>query len=242
MSAEPASGTVATAEPIALAEESAIEPSAPPSTEIVPTNTRTVEEPDSKAESSEAPPAQTETTAEAPIPAPAVAPPPPEKDVENAVTSPASPQAEPMPAVPAAAPVPTFDPDTLHPQTLPAANAKLFADLPEIIKEADHGEMWGVKLKDASHVPTTIVIEKFLRANSKDVAKAKAQLIEALKWRKEMDPAKLLTETEFDSKKFAGLGYVTVYPKTESHEKEIVTWNIYGVVEDLKETFGNVEE
>ena len=76
----------------------------------------------------------------------------------------------------------------------PAATplAKLFKELPAIIKEADHNEMWGVALADESHVPTTIVLEKFLRANTKDVSKAKAQLIEALKWRKRMEPAKLI--------------------------------------------------
>ncbi|KAH7323921.1 putative phosphatidylinositol transfer protein sfh5 [Rhexocercosporidium sp. MPI-PUGE-AT-0058] len=119
---------------------------------------------------------------------------------------------------------------------------QLLTELPAIIKEAEHGEIWGVTLKDASHVPTTIVLEKFLRANTKDVAKAKAQLIEALKWRKKMDPAKLLTDVEFDKSKFGDLGYVTVYPKTDAHATEIVTWNIYGAVKDNKATFGNVEE
>ncbi|KUJ17370.1 CRAL/TRIO domain-containing protein [Mollisia scopiformis] len=118
---------------------------------------------------------------------------------------------------------------------------KLFAELPAIIKEADYGEMWEVELLDAD-VPTSIVLEKFLRANTKDIAKAKAQLIEALKWRKTMQPKKLLETVEFDSEKFGGLGYVTVYRKTESHPKEIVTWNIYGSVKDKQATFGNVEE
>lgn len=120
--------------------------------------------------------------------------------------------------------------------------AKLFAELPAILKEADYGEMWEVKLLDASDVPTSIVLEKFLRANTKDVAKAKAQLIEALKWRKTMQPVKLLEDVKFDAAKFGGLGFVTVYPKTESHSKEIVTWNIYGSVKDKQATFGNVEE
>lgn len=119
---------------------------------------------------------------------------------------------------------------------------QFLAELPSIIKEAEHGEIWGVTLKDGSHVPTTIVLEKFLRANTKDVTKAKAQLIEALKWRKKMDPVKLLTDVEFDKSKFGALGYVTVYPKTDAHAKEIVTWNIYGSVKDNKATFGNVEE
>ena len=120
--------------------------------------------------------------------------------------------------------------------------SKLFAELPSIIKDADNKEIWGVELADESHVPTTIVLEKFLRANTKDVAKAKAQLIEALKWRKTVNPVKLLADVEFDKSKFGGLGYVTVYPKTEGHAKEIVTWNIYGAVKDNKATFGNVEE
>lgn len=118
---------------------------------------------------------------------------------------------------------------------------KLFAELPAIIQEAGHDEMWEVKLVDASDVPTSIVLEKFLRANNKDVAKAKAQLIKALKWRKEMQPTKLL-DVEFDAARFGGLGYVTVYPKMDSHGKEIVTWNIYGAVKDSQATFGNVEE
>jgi hypothetical protein len=74
------------------------------------------------------------------------------------------------------------------------------------------------------------------------VTKARAQLTDALKWRKRIQPAKLLAETEFDPAKFSGLGYVTIYPKTDKHEKEILTWNIYGGVKDIKSTFGNVEE
>jgi hypothetical protein len=131
-------------------------------------------------------------------------------------------------------------PDKATPATSPLEN--LLKELPAIIKEADYKEMWGIELADESHVPTTIVLEKFLRANTKDVTKAKAQLIEALKWRKTVNPAKLLNDTEFDPVRFGGLGYVTAYPKTDGHAKEIITWNIYGGVKDKKATFGNVEE
>lgn len=102
--------------------------------------------------------------------------------------------------------------------------------------------MWGVELLHSNDVPTSIVLEKFLRANNQDVEKARQQLIKALKWRKEVQPAKVLAETNFDEKKYGGLGYVTVYPKTGSHEKEIVTWNIYGAVKDKQATFGDVKE
>jgi hypothetical protein len=120
--------------------------------------------------------------------------------------------------------------------------SKLFTELPSIIKDAGYGEMWGIELEDASHVPTTIVLEKFLRANTKDTAKAKTQLTDALKWRKKMQPMNLLADTEFDASKFGDLGYVTVYPESDGHGKEIVTWNIYGAVKNNKATFGDVEE
>ena len=119
--------------------------------------------------------------------------------------------------------------------------AKLLKELPAIIKEADYDEMWGVTLADDSHIPTTIVLEKFLRANTQDVSKAKAQLIEALKWRKRMEPSKLL-EAEYDSAKFGDLGYVTTYQAADAKSKEIITWNIYGAVKDIKATFGDVQE
>jgi hypothetical protein len=121
------------------------------------------------------------------------------------------------------------------------ALSKLFAELESITAAAEYREMWGVELSDEQHVPSAVVLEKFLRANNKDVAKAKAQLTEALKWRKRVQPAKLL-DTEFDPAKFGGLGYVTIYPKSDTHEKEILTWNIYGAVKNAKATFGNVEE
>jgi len=118
-----------------------------------------------------------------------------------------------------------------------------FTELPAIFKDTEHQEMWGIELStDESHIPTYNVLRKFLRANSNDFAKAKAQFMEALSWRKEMQPLKLLAEIEFESSKFGGLGYVTTYEKSDGKGKEIVTWNIYGAVKDNKATFGNVKE
>lgn len=119
---------------------------------------------------------------------------------------------------------------------------KLTSELPAIIKETEHDEMWGVTLSpDPSHIPTTIILEKFLRANNKVVADAITQLKKALKWRKEMKPLALLSDVSFDKAKFGDLGFVTVYPQPDGL-KEIVTWNVYGAVKDNKVTFGNVEE
>jgi hypothetical protein len=123
------------------------------------------------------------------------------------------------------------------------AMENMLNELPSIIKDTEQSEMWGVELTaDINHVPTTIVLEKFLRANNRNVAEAIVQLKKALKWRKEMNPRKLLTDVEFDKSKFGDLGYVTVYPQPEGKVKEIVTWNIYGAVKDKKATFGNVDE
>ena len=119
--------------------------------------------------------------------------------------------------------------------------SKLFGELPQIIIDADHREMWGVELADASNVPTTIILQKFLRANNDDAVKAKTQLLEALKWRKKMEPLKLLADVEYNKEKFGNLGYVTAY-KSSNAQKEIITWNIYGAVKDIKGTFDNVDE
>lgn len=146
------------------------------------------------------------------------------------------------PAAPAAAAPPNVVEST------PASHAatplsELFAELPQILQDADYREMWGVELTDTSNVPTTIVLQKFLPANNNDVTKTKTQLISALKWRKEMQPLKLLADIEFDKQKFGDLGFVTTYEsKTSDGKKEIITWNIYGAVKDIKGTFGDVDE
>lgn len=201
-----------------------------------------------KVEASEAP-AQTEKSALSETVPAAVSAAGGKKEEEKKVEAPAAPEiSETVIVPPPASTRPekkavAFDGSAEEKTPVPSTPLeKLFAELSSIVQEAGHDEMWEVKLKDASDIPTSIVLEKFLRANSKDVAKAKAQLTEALKWRKNVDPVKLLADVEFDAAKFGGLGFVTVYPKTESHGKEIVTWNIYGSVKDKQATFGNVEE
>lgn len=120
--------------------------------------------------------------------------------------------------------------------------SKFYSELPAILEAAEYNEMWGIVLDPSeTHIQTSIVLEKFLRANTKDVPKAKAQLIEALKWRKTMQPRKLLEDTKFDKAKFGNLGYVTSYPTSEGG-KEVITWNIYGAVNDVKKTFSDVPE
>lgn len=118
------------------------------------------------------------------------------------------------------------------------ALGKLFDNLPSILEKTGHPEMWGVTLKDSSHVPTVNVLIKFLRANEGDVKLAEEQLSKALEWRKKMDPLALTETARFDKTKFGGLGYVTNY----NQGKGVFTWNIYGAVTDINGTFGDVDE
>lgn len=112
----------------------------------------------------------------------------------------------------------------------------------ELVKESEHDEVYGIKLSKSSPFHTKLILQKFLRANANDLTKAKQQLLETLKWRKEFDPAKAAEET-FSKERFEGLGYVLeVEGVPESvNEKDIVTFNIYGAVKDNKKTFGDLE-
>lgn len=118
------------------------------------------------------------------------------------------------------------------------------AKLPEILKEVGHDEMWGVKLAfpASSHIPTGIVIQKFLNANDGDLTKALEQFTGALKFRKEKKPLDLVTKT-FSAKKFADLGAVTVYDVKDSSVPEVFTWNLYGNVKGkMDEVFVPLDE
>lgn len=112
----------------------------------------------------------------------------------------------------------------------------------ETAKAAGHPELWGVTLEDPTgHVPSQVVLQKYLNANDGDLAKARDQLTKTLKWRAKMKPLDLVKKT-FSRAKFDGLGYVTVYGGTDPAEKEVFTWNVYGATKSMPETFGNLAE
>jgi len=118
---------------------------------------------------------------------------------------------------------------------------KFASRLAAIKEKTSYDEMWGITLSDLSHAPTAIVLQKFLRANNGDVALAEKQLTEALKWRKETNPAKLLDDKVYDRARFGDLGFVTVH-KADDSKEEVITWNVYGSVKSNKATFGNIKE
>lgn len=159
-------------------------------------------------------------------------------------------------SAPAAATTTTAEPSS---PSAPAATAKtpldeLDAKLPAILEEVGHDEMWGVTLvpttpeassSPSRHVPTAIVLQKFLNANDGDPAAAEAQLRGALEFRKKTRPLGLLRDKAFSAHKFADLGAVTVYPSTAGGGgvPEVFTWNLYGNVKGkMDEVFVPLEE
>jgi hypothetical protein len=127
----------------------------------------------------------------------------------------------------------------------PTAETTPIAQLWTAAKATGHPEVWGVTLADPEgHVPTRIILQKYLNANDGDVDKAKDQLTKTLEWRAKTKPLELVKKT-FSKAKFDGLGHVTKYLQDGSAEpegKEVFTWNIYGGVKSIDETFGNLEE
>lgn len=119
---------------------------------------------------------------------------------------------------------------------------KFYDVFESLTTEASHNEVYGIELTKSNPFHTKLILQKFLRANQNDLGKAKQQLLETLKWRKEFDPVKAMDES-FDQKRFDGLGYVLeVEGVPESpNKKDIVTFNIYGAVKDNKATFGDLD-
>ena len=119
--------------------------------------------------------------------------------------------------------------------------------IPDLISKTGHSEIWGVRLgSPESHIPTQIVLQKYLNANDGDVSKAADQLQKTLEWRAKMKPLDLVNQ-KFNKAKFSGLGYVTSYKDKEAtssatRPQQVFTWNIYGSVKSIDDTFGSLDE
>lgn len=134
------------------------------------------------------------------------------------------------------------------PVSLSAPLKKLALLIPDLISKTGHSEIWGVQLSSPeTHVPTQIVLQKYLNANDGDAAKAADQLQKTLEWRAKTKPLDLLNQ-KFSKPKFGGLGYVANYSKgdeakdTATGPQQVFTWNIYGSVKSIDETFGSLSE
>ncbi|KAI8623213.1 CRAL-TRIO domain-containing protein, partial [Xylariaceae sp. FL1651] len=166
-------------------------------------------------------------------------------------TAPAAPEPEPSPATAtAAATTPTPAAQETVKTPLPGEPTTPLQELWIIAKAHEHPEIWGVTLADpATHIPSQIVLQKYLNANDGDIVKARDQLTKTLDWRKKMQPLELIKQ-KYSKEKFGGLGYVTTYSKDEIGEgkekdpqaREIFTWNIYGNVKSIDVTFGDLDE
>lgn len=162
-----------------------------------------------------------------------------------------APVAEPTAAAPVAvAPVATEPADAPAKEAekdAPAPEATPIAQLWKTAQDSGHPEIWGVTLADPeSHIPTQIILQKYLNANDGDLVKAKDQLTKTLDWRAKFKPLELVKKT-YSKAKFEGLGFVTIYTAdgdlaTEPEGREVFTWNIYGGVKSIEETFGKTDE
>ncbi|KAL8303343.1 hypothetical protein RB597_005101 [Gaeumannomyces tritici] len=194
----------------------------------------------------EKPAGKTDERAPVPTPAPAAA------EAPNALEAKSAEKTEALAPEPAAAPAPAAskeaEPKTAEigvpvaPAPAPATSAPL-KDLWTTAQAHTHKEIWGVSLTDPeTHVPSQIILQKYLNANDGDLAKAKDQLTKTLDWRAKTKPLELL-EKKHNKEKFSGLGYVTTYTTdTGSKAKEVFTWNIYGSVKSMDDTFGKLED
>ena len=121
--------------------------------------------------------------------------------------------------------------------------SKLLQRLPSILESARYAEVYGVDISNPNSGHTKNILQKFLRANSNDVAKAEEQLLGTLKWRREFNPLAALEEVH-SRNKFYGLGYVTTLKSDgdlATQRDIVVSWNIYGAVESNEVTFGDVD-
>jgi hypothetical protein len=117
-----------------------------------------------------------------------------------------------------------------------------FGQIEVLTKEAAHDEVYGIKLSPNNEFRTKIILQKFLRANQNDLDKAKQQLLDTLKWRREFNPVEAAGET-FEKRRFDGLGWILQVDSVPESMKEsdVVTFNIYGAVKDNKKTFGDID-
>lgn len=113
---------------------------------------------------------------------------------------------------------------------------KLDGALADIISSAGHSELWGYDLSTVDTPVRECLLRKFLQANNYEFDKAKNQLSKTLKWRKTFRPLSAAF-SEQHAKKFDVLGIVT----DSSKDSRVVTWNLYGVVKNREELFGDLD-
>ncbi|TGZ80276.1 CRAL/TRIO domain-containing protein, partial [Ascodesmis nigricans] len=94
---------------------------------------------------------------------------------------------------------------------------------------------------------TGLILQKFLRANHNDVARAFLQLQDTMKWRRSFFGPGGEIEKGWDEEKFKGLGYTSVIPRSNSSSSSndrpiVISWNIYGATKDIRHTFTPLPE
>lgn len=84
------------------------------------------------------------------------------------------------------------------------------------------------------------LLTKFLVANKYELENAKKQFVETLKWRKAFNPLSAAFHEKHEEK-FGKVGLIT-NEQEKNANKRVITWNLYGAVQDRNAIFGNLDE
>ncbi|KAF1999985.1 CRAL/TRIO domain-containing protein [Amniculicola lignicola CBS 123094] len=141
------------------------------------------------------------------------------------------------------APTTSTDGSPVWPEISPTSSLHdIFEGIDSLTEEAGHNEIYGITLSKDKPFHTKLIIQKFLRANEGSILKARQQLLDTLKWRKEFNPIKAMGEA-FDKSRFGGLGYIVELEDVPGslNKKDICTFNVYGAISDPKKAFGDLD-
>lgn len=123
---------------------------------------------------------------------------------------------------------------------------ELEKSLDDLIKAAEHSELYGYDLNalndDDGKIIKERLLRKFLQANGYEIGAAKQQFLKTLKWRKTFKPLDAAYK-ETHSEILDKVGVVTKQVVTEKENQTLVTtWNLYGAVADRQLIFGDLDK
>jgi len=103
----------------------------------------------------------------------------------------------------------------------------MYIPLQNLMRELAHHEVWGINLVDDNikHLPTRLVLAKFLQASNNDTEEALKRLRSTMIWRKRTKPRELMTHV-YCHEKFAGIGFVHNHEDDEG--RVVAAFTIFG--------------
>ncbi|KAB5547010.1 hypothetical protein GE09DRAFT_1190868 [Coniochaeta sp. 2T2.1] len=125
---------------------------------------------------------------------------------------------------------PVATPAAFPPRPIPHGKLdSMYFSLKNLMKELGHHEMWGIPLVDDNikHLPTRLVLAKYLQASNNDTEEAIKRLRSTMIWRKQTKPRELMTKV-YSHETFAGLGFVHNHEDDEG--RVVAAYTLFGEV------------